>query len=395
MKKRFVFGNNKDLCSKVQAVFEKKGYSCEIAVVSKDRVENIPQNFIAATRDREYFLLFRNEEFKYVTEWLHDRGIFELNVFPWDTHIFKEEDIEEVFIRINNEKPRLDYVEIEVSRGCNLNCKGCNEFSNLIDKSCYGDLESTRRDLLRLKELFWGIGKIRLMGGEPLINPAFPEFVRTAREVFPDCDLRLLSNGILIPQLSIEDLQTIKKYNCSFDISVYPPVKRILKSIKRRLDENGISYTLSLRNTFFFKSLLKEPLKSPVESFNNCLFTHCHGLNDGYLSACTNQMYAYRLNDAFGLDFPTEEKIDIYSTELDGWGINRKFSKPHDFCRYCGQGMVPYRWKTCPAHKAKAEDWLIEPTFLNVKIAPLVQKVLKNPAKWLRSKIRKPNNRKT
>lgn len=186
-----------------------------------------------------------------MTEWLHDRGIFELNVFPWDTHIFKEEDIEEVFIRINNEKPRLDYVEIEVSRGCNLNCKGCNEFSNLIDKSCYGDLESTRRDLLRLKELFWGIGKIRLMGGEPLINPAFPEFVRTAREVFPDCDLRLLSNGILIPQLSIEDLQTIKKYNCSFDISVYPPVKRILKSIKRRLDENGISYTLSLRNTFF------------------------------------------------------------------------------------------------------------------------------------------------
>ncbi len=385
-----IIGNNRNICLQISAAMLNNDKCCSVHIAEKNGLDGLISEQFDILSNGRIILVFRNEELKDVTEVFYRRGFFVLSIFPWDTHRFDDNKAAESVIMIDNKNPRLDYVEIEVSRGCNLNCKGCNEFSNLLDKSSFGDLESTKRDLLRLKDLFWGIGKIRLMGGEPLMNPDFPEFVKATREIFPDCDLRLLSNGILIPKLSREDLQMVKECNCSFDISVYPPVKKMLKRIKKRLDENGVPYTLSLKNSYFFKSLLKEPLRSPVESFNNCLFTHCHGINDGYLSACTNQMYAYRLNEAFGLNFPTEDKIDLSSTELDGWAINRVFSQPHEFCRYCGQGMVPYRWETCPAHKAKAEDWLIEPTFLNVKVAPLVQKMLKNPAKWLRSKIRKP-----
>lgn len=390
-----IFGNNKDICGKLKAQLHVNGYISTMSVSADKHWNGLPAGAIESVDEKSIILVFRNEELKDITEIFHHQGIKELFVFPWDTHKYDDNAFFNCLIQIDNEKPRLDYLEIEVAEGCNLNCKGCNEFSNLINSYTFSDLDSVKSDLTKLRELFWGIGKIRLMGGEPLINPDFPKFVKIAREIFPDCDLRLLSNGLLIPKLHQKDLEIVKKNNCSFDISVYPPTKKIIRAITRRLDEFEIPYSFSLPNTYFFKSLLSEPLSSSVESFENCLFTHCHALSGGYLSSCSNQMYAYRLNSAFDLTFPESDKIDLFNTPLNGWEINEIFKNPHNFCRFCGRGLVPYKWKTCPAGKAKASDWLIEPTFFNLKVMPVVQKIVKSPAKHLRSKIRIPKNRKT
>lgn len=55
-------------------------------------------------------------------------------------------------------------------------------------------------DLLRMKELFWGVEKIKLLGGELLFNEDLWKFVDITRRIFPDSYLRILTNGLLLPK---------------------------------------------------------------------------------------------------------------------------------------------------------------------------------------------------
>lgn len=390
-----IFGDNKKVCRELCGILQTAGHAAEVLELAGGGMEAAVAKAAQTLNNRQLILAFRNGELQDISALFHSKGIERLFVCAWDTHRLENDSnvFDGFVILVDNSKPRLDYLEIEVAEGCNLNCKGCNEFSNLADAKKFPDLAGVKRDLFRLKDLFWGIGKIRLMGGEPLINPGYVGFVRAAREVFPDSDLRLLSNGLLIPGLKKTDLEQLRVLNCSFDISSYPPTRKILGEIERTLKNAGISYHLSLPNRYFFRSLLREPHNAPEEAFSNCLFTHCHALSGGYLSACSNQMYAHRLNTAFHLNFPDNDKIDIYRTDLSGWAINEMFHQPHEFCRYCARGMVPYKWEAGSKNAAQAGDWLIEPNDFNLKIVPLIQKVFKAPAKQLRNILMRPKGK--
>lgn len=377
------------LCGKLQG----SGYAVEVHTVTGGNIEMAVAKVAKILNYRQLILVFRNENLKIVTKIFHEYGIADLSVFPYDTHLLDNKSIklEDCIIPIDNTKPRLSYVEVEVSECCNLNCKGCSEFSNLVENNKFCDLTIFRKDLEKLKELFWGIGKIRLLGGEPLMNPDFLKFVIVAREVFPDSDIRLVSNGLLIPKITKQDFAGLKSNNCSFDISNYRPTHKIIGNITDCLKEAEIPYHIGMPVRIFFKSLLSEPTKSPTKAYNNCLFSYCHALGRGYLAACSVQLSVYRLNEKFMLNYPVDGNLDIYHTSLTGWEINETFEKPHNFCRYCGGGgMVPFKWKTCPKSKAKASDWIISPSFINVKVIPVMQGIIKSAAKQLRNIMQKP-----
>ncbi len=389
-----VFGNNKKYCLKIIEKLCETGIKAAMPVLAGRNLDSDILRVVEVLKEKKIILVFKNEELKKISGIFHNKGIMEVYVYPWDTHSFDDENkntnISEYLLPIDNRKPRLDYVEIEVSESCNLNCKGCSEFSNLAEGKKFTDFNVFRKDLVKLKEYFWGIGKIRLLGGEPLTNPDFIKFVATARELFPDSDIRLVSNGLLIPSLDKMQLTEIKNYNCSFDISNYPPTKKKINEIKSCLDAVGIAYNIGIPVKMFFKTILSEPLESPTKSFNNCIFSYCHSLGNGYLSACTCQLYIYRLNKAFNLTYPADDKIDIYHTGLNGWEINELFKNPHEFCRYCSKGMVPFKWEICPGSKAKADDWLIKPTVFNAKVIPIIQKIIKSFANRVRYFLQRP-----
>lgn len=392
-KPMIIIGNNRAVCAKMRSALTDVGINVAMVFSDFSCSEGELKKIVAASDTKTPLLILRNEELKSATEALHRCGIDFVFVCPWDTHYAQNKPLAELLIEIDNRKPRLDYIEIEISNCCNLNCKGCSEFSNLVCEDMQVDREAFRRDLERTKELFWGIGKIRLLGGEPLTNPDFLDFVKLAREVYPDSDLRLVTNGLLIPSLNNEVLTALKDYNCTFDVSNYPPTKKMLKAIKRRLDQAGVAYNVSMPIKVFLKRLLPDPLESPTDSYNNCLFTHCHCLGDGFLSACSNQFWVHRLNNAFDLAYPEDEKIDIYNTPLSGWEINELFKKPLDFCRYCPKAMVPFKWEPRPKGQAKPEDWIINHTVLNDKVLPITQKVFKFFSTKLRRSIQRPKNR--
>ena len=293
-------------------------------------------------------------------------------------------------IRIDLSKPRLDYVETEISETCNLNCRGCCDFCNLLSGKRFYDFDRYTADLGRLKDLFWGVEKIRIMGGEPLLNPRLPAYVETAREVFPDAEIRIVCNGLLIPSLSADTLRRIHAADCSFDVSNYPPTRKKMKEISETLRAAGVAYSLSFSMDFFFRNLRVSPADDPAPAFRNCIFTHCHMLGNGRFAPCSYAYCIHRFNERFGTDYPETDWVDLYRDTPDGWEILRRFSAPHEFCRYCGSGISPIRWKgNCTGDEPKPSDWQIPPTVWNMRVLPAAQRILKPAAVRLRAHIQR------
>src|SRR5574344_1878229 len=124
----------------------------------------------------------------------------------------------------------LDYIEININDHCNMNCKGCSHFAPLAPTS-FKDFNVFFKDIKRLKELIPHIFKIRIMGGEPFLNPELKKYVRAIKEVYPYTDLRIVTNGLLLKNIDDEILDFIKNNDVMLDISVYPPLHKTIDEI--------------------------------------------------------------------------------------------------------------------------------------------------------------------
>ena len=78
----------------------------------------------------------------------------------------------------------LDYLETHIINKCKLNCKGCSHFSNIVDdEDAPVDITVFEKDFARLSELFDHIFTIRLMGGEPFLNPDMGKYIEKERRL--------------------------------------------------------------------------------------------------------------------------------------------------------------------------------------------------------------------
>ena len=94
----------------------------------------------------------------------------------------------------------LEKIDIHITDHCNLNCKGCTHFSPLSEEF-YLNIDNFRTDLARLAALTGAqLGQIFLLGGEPLLHPHLTDFFPIARDLFPNTQIIIITNGILLPQ---------------------------------------------------------------------------------------------------------------------------------------------------------------------------------------------------
>ena len=199
---------------------------------------------------------------------------------------------------IKYRKPALGYMEYHVSWHCNLKCKGCSHYSNLYDKPLFGDLEKYRKNLLRLSELFDHILQIKLLGGEPFLNRQIGDFVQATREVFPDTDLRVTSNGLLIPTVDDTVLEILSRNHVTVEISNYPPTANVLDRIKQRLTNAGIPFIVSPEKHEFGYSFSGGRTDHTRQTFNHCPLKMCHFLHDdGSLSMCGIPLFYWEAKD--------------------------------------------------------------------------------------------------
>ena len=233
-------------------------------------------------------------------------------------------------------RPRLDYFEYHVSWHCNLKCKGCIHFSN-VAKEEFGDLEKYKCDIQRLKELYWGVGTIRIMGGEPLLNKNFLEFCIVSRNLFPDASIKVATNGLLIPNLDTEVLKVMSAYGIGFDITQYPPTSILKEKIELKCMENDVVFGMTpLRDKFYDSSNLKGDSNGELE-WESCLSNDCHFLDNGHIAVCALPILYEKFKGILNVNMEIcdEDIINIYDKELDGFSLNERLSRPMPACRYC------------------------------------------------------------
>jgi len=112
----------------------------------------------------------------------------------------------------------ISYLRLSLTDQCNLRCLYCTP-KTITDKLDNVELLSYE-ELLRVVRLAveMGVKKIRLTGGEPLVRRDITTFIRGLAEIAGLDDIRLTTNGVLLPEYAEELYRAgIRKLNISLD----------------------------------------------------------------------------------------------------------------------------------------------------------------------------------
>ena len=250
-------------------------------------------------------------------------------------------------------KPYLSAVEIHLMDSCNLNCTGCSHFSNLFEKDSVYDYNRFVEDLSVLaRRVFFST--LYLLGGEPLANPRLSDYLQAARRIYPEREIPLVTNGLLIPKQSDAVLDIFRQEKIGIEISLYPPTSKMLDKIKERMKNTGIYCMIRAERPTFFAYMGTEGTNDPYVSQKVCCNAHCRYVRNGRLYKCPVDALSYKYNETFGTKLPPAEGISLFSENFE-----RELAlleHPIQLCRYCTEQPRVFPW-SANANPTK-EDWI-------------------------------------
>ncbi|MBD5454987.1 MAG: radical SAM protein [Lachnospiraceae bacterium] len=253
--------------------------------------------------------------------------------------------------------PYLSYLEYHVADHCNLNCKYCTHYSPLVNEPVFADFERFSSDLKQLKKRIPDIGIIRILGGEPLLNPELSRFIEFTRELYPASIITVVTNGLLVRKMSADLIRIMKENMAFIHISFYPPLQEQITQIKSFLYEQQIPFTITGLTTEFNKTQTLVP-NVDEEFFYSCFQASCTCLQDGKLAPCYAPFTTKYFNEAFSKEIPMDEGIDIYDESLPLEDLKIRLLLPMERCRYCVSGSAS-PWEVVGKHSI-LEDWVID-----------------------------------
>ncbi|WP_026664786.1 4Fe-4S cluster-binding domain-containing protein [Butyrivibrio sp. FC2001] len=254
----------------------------------------------------------------------------------------------------------LDTLLVPVCDHCNLNCKRCSHFSPLVEGDVFYDVDVFYSDINRLRKLINHSDRINFLGGEPLLNKNLDKFLYIARNEFKYANLKIVTNGILILDMSWQLRVAIKETNTELIISSYPIFKDHTEKCISFLKCADIKYVLYPGDRF--APILREHRgRYPYD--NNELCDQNVTLHNGHIMRCPMYDTIKYYNKKFGTNFSVDDGfIDIYDSELSPQKLHKRLNKPVELCDYCARwempnlGMKP--WEIFLGEEPLCSDWL-------------------------------------
>lgn len=248
----------------------------------------------------------------------------------------------------------IKYFETHITEACNLKCRGCSHFS-VFAKPKHKDIDEFRREFERLAEIE-EFEVIRLMGGEPLLNPNYMEYLRIARELFPDTRVVLVTNGILAERLrpNIKELRALQIDVTMSDYHLNEQHIMMLRhfAIAER-HEKGQLYNISL-----------DPTGSQDPDF---AYEHCDirehewfYFMDGRFYPCCIAGTIHDFWNHFGLDWGMKQEelsIDIFTHTAEE--IEAFLHQKCELCRYCDTVHRVNSYSPFSRSKGDIKEWTI------------------------------------
>lgn len=250
-------------------------------------------------------------------------------------------------LKFSEEKPSIHYFEVPITDNCNLNCKGCLFASNMTSGIEHVEFADLERDAKRMSELFYDVPWIRILGGEPLMHPQIVEILKCYRRYFPDSEVDLCTNGLLLPKMEKSFWDCVKENRISIHVSGYKPTYSLLGKIDEILSEQGIPYAI-LKREEFLKYYTLNPDNDMKKSFEKCIASGCYEVYRGRMSTCSATIAFEKFNRVFGTSYKItegEDWFDIHDPQIDVWRVKEKLETPSYICKYCSDSkMESFQW---------------------------------------------------
>ncbi len=249
----------------------------------------------------------------------------------------------------------MPYLEFHVADHCNLNCRACEHYSGLVKEPHFTNLKKFTRDFEQLHKFIDDIGYIRILGGEPLLNPEINEYVKLSRRLYPQAVIRVVTNALLLPKMPDKFFKTLRQNDVSIHISFYPPAQSKIEQITKLLTEKKVEFFVSpLTKTFTVKQTLN-PHNEARKIFLKCFQASCRNLYDGKIAACFLPFTTKYFNAYYNKNLPEDGALDLYEKDLTTEKLKKFLSVPFERCRYC-TAPVPIKWGTI-SQPSPITDW--------------------------------------
>jgi len=233
----------------------------------------------------------------------------------------------------------------------------------MVTEKVFPDIDGFKEEIRELTKRFKNVRQFRLMGGEPFVNPDLRFFLYEVRKGFPYADIRIASNGLLIPQMSDETVEAIRECSAVIDISQYPPTRDLIDKILSFTQERQIEVQISGKITHFFKQINFIANEERESVYSKCVSRKCHFLRKGRLYCCGAPILFFENKDFLALNIQKKDvdnaSFDLIGGNEDGWQILEKFLFPFDFCKYCTNSQW-FEWCVSKKGEIKREDWIVE-----------------------------------
>lgn len=230
---------------------------------------------------------------------------------------------------------KIRSLEFSLCHHCNLSCKGCSHMSP-IQREEFIDIDETIKSLKILNKYAF-FENIRLLGGEPTLNPNLLEIIKKIREVNIITHITLVTNGLLLNKLNDEILKNINR----IEISMYNYSQTKQQTIYDWCKEITKKYNISIYVTKY--AHFREPFcyvenkdNELVEKiYNNCLSAKiwmCYNIYNNYLFKCPQALALSKLNNDISKNAIRIEDNCDFEKKLEDY-VNS--NKPLEACKNC------------------------------------------------------------
>ena len=181
--------------------------------------------------------------------------------------------------------------------------------------------------------------------------------INIVKQEFPNCNLGMLTNGLLLRNMNESFWNSCIKNNVKLKITCFPIFSEDdIEQIEHILNQWGIEYQLT-RKIKFNKILIENNKSSMEEIIKACGCNNAYNLYDGYVSRCTVPMITELFNRKFGTNLNTDGRLNIYESTAED--IISFLSTPNKSCTNCSAFPQKVLWEKASKYPAK-EDWIIE-----------------------------------
>ena len=171
----------------------------------------------------------------------------------------------------------------------------------------------------------------------------------------PNTDLRIVTNGVLIPSMSDTFLEYFRQNQIIIEISMYPPTVKMFDKIKETLQKNNIPYFARPPVNEFNVFLTLRGDHNPFQARQVCCNDICRFMRDGKIYKCPVDALSYKYTSHFGVrNFPKSTGVDIYANNFAT--LVEMLDGNIELCSWCNETAHRIPWKATSS--SDMNDWL-------------------------------------